>query len=67
MIIDTGAAAIMVVVLLALLGLAVGWGTLRERVSNIRNDVNSDREENRDDHKRMLEEVGEIRKSLSRK
>ncbi len=67
MVIDSGLVAIALFVLLALLGLAVGWGTLRERVHNIRHDVDTDRKENRADHEKILDSIDEVKTALTRK
>lgn len=47
--------AIFVVILGSLLGLAVGWGTLRERVKNNRHDIDQDRDDRKGDRKENSE------------
>jgi len=67
MFVDTGMVAILVAVLLSLLGLAVGWGTLRERVRNLGREIGLDRQANTDDHKQILASIESIRRSLNGK
>jgi hypothetical protein len=63
-IVDTGMVAIFITVLLSFLGLAVAWGTLHEKVKNINEDTNLDRQQNRDDHKEILRRIDSIRSTL---
>jgi len=63
--IDAAIVAIFVTVLIALLGLAVGWGTLRERVNNNRVQIEKSSEQNRQDHKIIFEKLDSIKKDIN--
>lgn len=73
--IDTGIVAIFITILFALLGLAVGYGTLREKVKRNSLDVDRVREEskkemeqfcseNREDHGKIYNKLDEINKYI---
>ena len=63
---NTPVGAIEVAVLIALLGLAAGWGTLRERVKTNREQITSDRETNREDHQQLFNKFEELMKEISK-
>uniref|UniRef100_A0A6M3J4N9 Uncharacterized protein n=1 Tax=viral metagenome TaxID=1070528 RepID=A0A6M3J4N9_9ZZZZ len=63
--IDAAIAAIFVTVLIALLGMAVGWGTLRERVNNNRMQIERLCEQNRQDHLLIFSKLDSIKKDLN--
>lgn len=63
--IDAAIAAIFVTVLIALLGMAVGWGTLRERVNNNRMQIERLCEQNRQDHLLIFSKLDSIKKELN--
>jgi len=63
--IDAAIVAIFVTVLIALLGMAVGWGTLRERVSNNRKEIEKFSKQNREDHKAIFEMLNSIQRKVN--
>ncbi len=73
--IDTGMAAILVTVLLALLGLAMAWGALGQKVSrhditikenreNVEKDIERLHTENREDHRQIFTKLEEIQRFM---
>lgn len=64
MIVETGMAAIMITVLLSLVGMGVGWGTLRERVSHHSKAIETDRKENREEHHQLFQKLDEIKDEI---
>lgn len=66
--IDAGLVAVIITVLLAIIAMAVGWGTLRERLSNTREDVDSNRrqieknrEANTSEHRLIFTKLDDIK------
>ncbi len=75
MTIDTGMLAIFVTVLLAIVGLAVAWGALGQRVHNQGQTIEANRRaaeknterlhtENREDHRQIFAKLEEINKFM---
>ena len=64
---DVGTVAIFISILLALLAMSAAWGTLREKVKNIRYDIDKERKDNRDDHQRMFDKLEKIDRELNGK
>lgn len=63
--INAGMVAVFVTILLSLLGMAVAWGTLREKVKQHDKDIESNRNENRQDHKLIFQKLDDIKKEIS--
>ncbi len=64
MTIDAGVAAIFITVLLSLMGMAVAWGTLRERVKHNCHDITDDRKANREDHQLLFAKMEEVKEEV---
>lgn len=62
--IDAGLVAIFVTILFALLGLAVAWGTLREKVKHNREDIDKFISENTTEHNRIFDKIEEVNNYL---
>ena len=66
--IDAGLAAVIITVLLAIIAMAVGWGTLRERLGNTREDVETNQrsieknqEANTREHRLIFDKLDDIK------
>ncbi len=73
--INAGLVGVFVTVLFAIIGLAVGYGTLKEKVSNNRKDIDKERDnqkremekfakENKDEHERIYNKLDEVNKYI---
>ncbi len=73
--INAGLVGVFVTVLFAIIGLAVGYGTLREKVSQNRRDIDKERDnqkremekfakENKDEHERIYNKLDEVNKYI---
>jgi len=68
---DTGLVAVIITVLLSIVGMAVAWGTLRERLSNTREDVYNNRKEieknraaNTSEHRLIFDKLDDIKNRI---
>lgn len=62
--IDAPLAAILITTLIALLGMAVAWGTLREKVKNNCKDIESNYKQNREDHQMLFNKMEDIQRDV---
>jgi len=62
--VDTPMAAILITVLLALIAMAAGWGTLREKVKNNCRDIDGNYKQNREDHQMIFNKLDQIQHDL---
>ena len=58
--IDTGMLSIFVTVLIAVIGLAASVGALYQKVKQNKEEISSNRKDNRDDHRQMFDKLNEI-------
>lgn len=62
--IDTGLLGVVITVLFAIIGLAASSGVLSQKVKQHDKDINSNRAENREDHKQIFDKLEEINKYI---
>jgi len=65
--IDAGMVAVIVIVLFALLGLAVGYGALLQKVKNNKEDIEKFCRENREDHRDIFNKLDAVLKAVNGK
>ena len=62
--IDTGMLGIFITVLLAMLGMAASLGALSQKVKHNKEQIGSDRKDNRDDHQQLFRKLEDINKFI---
>ena len=62
---DAGLAAIFITVLLALIGMGVAWGMLKERVNNNKSDILNNRMQNTTEHQQIFDKLDIIQRGIN--
>ena len=62
--IDTGMLGIFITVLIAIIGMAASLGALSQKVKHNKEQIDSDRKDNRDDHRQIFSKLEDINKFI---